>query len=99
MGHTITVTDMLEKEALQLLYCRSEYETNDANDAEGKRIIRRLGYLALAIDQAGAYILARTIKFQSYIDHYNNRREEVLKRPQTYGTIDERRTRQRLNSY
>jgi len=70
---------MLEKEALQLLYCRSEYETNDANDAEGKRIIRRLGYLALAIDQAGAYILARTIKFQSYIDHYNNRREEVLK--------------------
>ncbi|KAI9869902.1 MAG: hypothetical protein M1830_004948, partial [Pleopsidium flavum] len=78
LGHTITVTSMLESEALELLYCRSRYETSEANDAEGKRIVRRLGYLALAIDQAGAYISARTMDFQSFMDHYNNRRKEVL---------------------
>jgi len=80
LGHIITVTNMLEKEALELLFRRSGYERqNDENVAEGMMVVKRLGYFALAIDQAGAYISARCIGFHLFMDHYNNRREKVLK--------------------
>jgi tetratricopeptide (TPR) repeat protein len=44
---------------------------------EGKKIIKRLGYLALAIDQAGAYIKGR-IELDAFLDHFNHRRKVVL---------------------
>src|SRR5439155_13601338 len=52
---------------------------NDQNCKAGREIVRRLGYLALAIDQAGAYISARGLALDLYMDHYNNRKEKVLK--------------------
>lgn len=80
LGHAVIVTNMLEKEALELLFRRSGYERkNDENVAEGLRIVTRLGCLALAIDQAGAYISARNIGFHLFMDHYNNRREKIMK--------------------
>jgi hypothetical protein len=70
---------MLEKEALDLLFLSSGYRRDDGIIAEAKRIIQRLGYLPLAIDQAGAYIRARSIEFCAFVDHFNNRRDVVLK--------------------
>jgi tetratricopeptide (TPR) repeat protein len=46
---------------------------------DGKDIINRLGYFALAIDQAGAYIRARNLAPGLFIDHFNNRKEKILK--------------------
>lgn len=58
MGQSIDVTSMLGEEALELLLKRSQVERSDANMQEGANIVKRLGYHALAIDQAGAYINA-----------------------------------------
>ena len=79
LGPTIFISNMLEKEGLDLLFLSSGYRRDDDNITEAKRIIQRLGYLALAIDQAGAYIRARSIEFSAFVDHFNNRRAVVLK--------------------
>ena len=79
LGHLITVTSMSENEGLELLLRRSRNNKNDDNSVVGKEIVRRLGCLALAIDQAGAYISARSLSLSLFIDHYSNRREKVLK--------------------
>jgi hypothetical protein len=41
-------------------------------------LLKRLGFHALAIDQAGGYILARTLDFDLFLEHYDKRRQEVL---------------------
>ncbi|KAI9859482.1 MAG: hypothetical protein M1813_006624 [Trichoglossum hirsutum] len=78
LGHMITVTSMSESEGLELLLQRSGNNNNDDNCKAGKEIVQRLGCLALAIDQAGAYISARGLALHLYMDHYNNRKEKVL---------------------
>ena len=78
LGHLITVTSMSESEGLELLLRRSRNNKNDDNSVVGKEIVRRLGCLALAIDQAGAYIFVRRLSLNLFMDHYNNHREKVL---------------------
>jgi tetratricopeptide (TPR) repeat protein len=69
---------MSDEEALQLLLKRSQAKSTNTNMQEGGNIVKRLGYHALAIDQAGAYILARGLDLDLYITHYSERREKVL---------------------
>ncbi|KFY84702.1 hypothetical protein V500_09074, partial [Pseudogymnoascus sp. VKM F-4518 (FW-2643)] len=78
MGLSIDVTSMLDKEALDLLLNRSHVERSDANMQEGANIVKRLGYHALAIDQAGAYIKAGDLDLCLYMEHYTERKEKVL---------------------
>jgi tetratricopeptide (TPR) repeat protein len=78
MGLSIDVTSMLDKEALDLLLNRSHAERSDANMQEGANIVKRLGYHALAIDQAGAYIKAGGLDICLYMEHYTERKEKVL---------------------
>jgi tetratricopeptide (TPR) repeat protein len=78
LGYPIEVSAMSNGEALDLLFRRSQADRTDANRLEGGSIVERLGLHALAIDQAGAYILARNLDFDLYLMHYNNRREKVL---------------------
>lgn len=78
MGKSIDVTFMLGQEALELLLKRSHVERSDANMQEGRNIVKRLGYHALAIDQAGAYIAARGLDLDLYMVHYLEREEKVL---------------------
>jgi tetratricopeptide (TPR) repeat protein len=78
LGYPIEVSAMSNEEALDLLFRRSQADRTEANCLEGGRIIERLGLHALAIDQAGAYILARNLDLDLYLMHYNNRREKVL---------------------
>ncbi|KAF2671127.1 hypothetical protein BT63DRAFT_412193 [Microthyrium microscopicum] len=56
LGKQIKVDGMLEIEGLDLLFDVTGVEETPDNLSNGKDIIRRLGYLPLAIDQAGAYI-------------------------------------------
>ncbi|KAI9776252.1 MAG: hypothetical protein M1839_000486 [Geoglossum umbratile] len=79
LGTTIRVMRMAENEGLELLLRQSKLESNDGNAAEGRKVIRKLGYLPLAIDQAGAYISARKLPLQLFAKHYNERKEFVLK--------------------
>jgi tetratricopeptide (TPR) repeat protein len=78
LGYHVDISTMSNEEALELLFRRSESTRNDANLLEAHRIIKRLGFHALAIDQAGAYIQARTLDLDLFLEHYNKRREEVL---------------------
>jgi len=78
LGHYIDISVMSEEEALELLFRRSQLDRSELNLHEGQRIVERLGRHALAIDQAGAYILARNLDINLYLTHYDNRKERVL---------------------
>jgi tetratricopeptide (TPR) repeat protein len=78
LGQHIDVSTMSDEEALELLFGRSRVDRNDLNLQEGTKIIKRLGHHALAIDQAGAYILVRNLDVNLYLTHYNDRRKKVL---------------------
>jgi tetratricopeptide (TPR) repeat protein len=77
LGHTIDLTDMTEPEALELLMTRSQTEKSASNITEGKKVVARLGRHALAVDQAGAYIL-RHISIDRYLSDYEECREKLL---------------------
>jgi hypothetical protein len=47
--------------------------------AEGKEIVKKLGYLALAIDQASVYISIRQLPFNIFMEHFERRKEFILK--------------------
>ncbi|KAI9861251.1 MAG: hypothetical protein M1813_005424 [Trichoglossum hirsutum] len=79
LGVTIRVTQMTEDEGLEILLHQSKRERNDDDTKEGKEIVRKLGYLPLAIDQAGAYINARKLPPRIFTKHYDERKEAVLK--------------------
>lgn len=76
LGHCIRVATMSEDESMDLLLQRSPNE-DEKHDA--RRIASTLGYLALALDQAGAYIRARNLPLKHFISHYNKRKEVVLR--------------------
>ncbi|KFY46366.1 hypothetical protein V495_02529 [Pseudogymnoascus sp. VKM F-4514 (FW-929)] len=79
MGKSIDLTLMSDQEALDLMLKRSQVERSDANMQEGANIVKRLGYHALAIDQAGAYIKAGNLDLCLYMEHYTERKEKVLR--------------------
>ena len=76
LGHCIKVATLSEDESINLLLQRSP---NEDEKQEGRRIASTLGYLALALNQAGAYIRARNLPLQHFISHYNRRKEVVLR--------------------
>ena len=79
LGHMIKVAEMSEDEGLRLLLRRcNKKDFSNEDMVIGGQILRRLGYLALAIDQAGAYISARDLQLDLFMDHFNNRRDKVL---------------------
>jgi hypothetical protein len=54
MGEHKMIPDMTEAEALELLFQSSQAKYTDQNLQAAARIVQRLGFHALAIDQAGA---------------------------------------------
>jgi hypothetical protein len=81
LGQTIELDQMVEKEALQLLLGPSGLRTDDA---AAKEVLRRLGYLPLAIDQAGAYILKRGLHPKSFLDEFERRKDGIMKETPSY---------------
>ena len=76
LGHKIDASTMTENESLELLLQR--LPLNEDESTHGREIVSTLGYLALAIDQAGAYIRARSLDHKEFIQHYHDRKEVVL---------------------
>ncbi len=68
----------------------TRHRTNtDAEDA--LRIVKELGGLALAIEQAAAYVALRRISFRDYLEDWNSAREEILNAEDRERTRDYRR--------
>ncbi|TVY57821.1 Calcium-independent phospholipase A2-gamma [Lachnellula suecica] len=78
LGPHIEMDRMSPAEALELLLTRSGNEKRDSNTQESATIVERLGFHALAIDQAAAYISSRNLDIRLYLEHYNARTEKVL---------------------
>ena len=78
LGTTIPVEGMSEEESLELLLHQCNLEKTDETAKEGRTIVRELGCLPLAIDQAGSYIRSRRIPLQVFPGHYKSRKAFVL---------------------
>ena len=76
LGHKIEVSGMTENESLEVLLRR--VPRNDEESFHGKQIAFTLGYLALALDQAGSYLRARNLRLRDFISHYHKRKEVIL---------------------
>ncbi|KAI9775232.1 MAG: hypothetical protein M1839_001350 [Geoglossum umbratile] len=79
LGLTIPVGSMTEDDGLELLFQRTGQDRSDENNKFGRHIVQKLGSLALAIDQAAAYISARGLQLSDYLEHFAHRREIVLR--------------------
>jgi tetratricopeptide (TPR) repeat protein len=86
IARPIPIKEMLPEEALAFLLKRIGRE--DASEEErhcAQELVTELGYLALAIEQAGAYIAAKQVTISAYLNSYQNRKLQVLEKgqPQT----------------
>ncbi len=65
--------EMPEMEAVDLLFTRTNREINEPSEVErAKRLAEELGYLPLALEQAGAYISKNEVLFKDYLTAYQN---------------------------
>ena len=74
---------MTSSEGLELLLPDPSKREEDKD--EGARIVDRLGGLALAIDQAAAYIDDRRMVIEDFLPTYEVEREKILKYTPDYG--------------
>ena len=77
LGYQVDVSSMTENESLKLLLQRLPLSENET--VHGRKIVSTLGYHALALNQAGAYIRARSLDLEAFIQHYHNHKEIILK--------------------
>ncbi|KAL9041630.1 MAG: hypothetical protein Q9214_004041, partial [Letrouitia sp. 1 TL-2023] len=76
LGYVIRVSGMSDDESLNLLLHRPTSKAIERQ--QGLAIAAMLGYLALALDQAGAYIRARCLPLQDFESHYKRRKKIIL---------------------
>ncbi|KAL2063144.1 hypothetical protein VTL71DRAFT_6216 [Oculimacula yallundae] len=77
-NHSVDLNILSEAEAREILLRRARQEPTDDNLANASMVCKRLGYHALAIDQAGAYSLRRGMGFSAYLKRYNRSRTAIL---------------------
>jgi tetratricopeptide (TPR) repeat protein len=77
---TLEVEVLAPDAAADFLLARTDGKRRrSADDAEAAgELAQELGYLALALEQAGAYIACRTASFRQYLAEWQSRREQVL---------------------
>ncbi len=77
LGYKVDVSDMTESEGLEVLLQRPP--ENDEESLQAKEIAATLGYLALALDQAGSYLRARKVRLRDFASSYQKCKEDILK--------------------
>lgn len=75
LGQENVVSSMTVDESVNLLLRRAAQEDEASECAV---IARILGYLPLALDQAGSYIRARDLQLMDFISHYEQRKKFIL---------------------
>ena len=70
---------MLPDEALKFLFARTGRDDNNTAERDAAtQLASELGYLPLALEQAGAFITAKKARFQDYLTSYGKRRSKLL---------------------
>ena len=81
-AQTIEVPTLNEDEATQLLLSGVKSESAATDDiSEAKKIVKELGYLPLAIEQAAGYIRTSSDGITGFLSVYNSNRKQILNRP------------------
>jgi tetratricopeptide (TPR) repeat protein len=76
----IQLQGLPESDAIELLLKQSLMKQSDQVASENdKEIVARLGHHALAITQAGAYISKRKILLGEFLDHFERRKDIILR--------------------
>ena len=76
LGRCIGLSRMTEEESVELLLQGPASTTKE--NSEGVEVAATLGYLALALDQAGAYIRSHGLPLNQFVEHYKKRKRAVL---------------------
>jgi tetratricopeptide (TPR) repeat protein len=80
---TFALEKMQPQEALSFLFKRTKRAQSDpAEQQAAEHLAAELGYLPLALEQAAAYITARTARFQDYFASYQRQRLALLNKAQ-----------------
>ncbi|KAI0400165.1 hypothetical protein F4802DRAFT_586116 [Xylaria palmicola] len=79
LGTSIPIPGMSQNDGTELLLQRAGIDHTIPNLEQAKKVVDMLGHLPLAIDQSAAYIRSRKISPTEFINHYQKRREKVLK--------------------
>ena len=79
LGRHVQVPSMVDDGGIELLLRDMPSEEVEHNWADGEGIVRRLGGLALAIEQAAAYISFNKTALPDFIDEYEKKKAKVLK--------------------
>ena len=80
---------------MELLLLQSGYERTEENVEEARQIVETLGGLALAIDQAAAYIGTRDIPLKSFAEVFEKRKSAILKHTPTHWEYSKSRLEER----
>lgn len=75
----IPVTAMNEDDSIDLLFSQTVEARNDNSVNHAKKIVHKLGFLALAIDQAAAYIGCRRLPMAMFLQDFEDRKELILR--------------------
>lgn len=80
LGSHLKLDGLTEEESIQLLTSRcSSIQNTEDELTEARDIVKKLGYLPLAIDQAASYISIRELPLHMFSDHFQKRKEFILK--------------------
>ncbi|KAF2807747.1 uncharacterized protein BDZ99DRAFT_420245 [Mytilinidion resinicola] len=79
LGRHVQVPSMVNDGGIELLLRDMSDEEMKSSRANGEDIVRRLGGLALAIEQAAAYISFNRMTLPHFIDEYERKKGKVLK--------------------
>lgn len=79
LDNLIELDGLSEAESLDLLWKQCRLKQAAADLFPSKDIVSRLAYHPLAITQAGSYIGKQKIRLDQFMDHYNKRRDKILK--------------------
>ena len=81
LGTSFHVDGLEERAAIELLLKRADMNEDKCSSEELKsaqQVVKTLGYLALAIDQAAAFIRHRCLSLDAFMRIYENRKDRVL---------------------
>src|SRR5262245_40844121 len=79
LGPLVEVPSMINDGGVELLLKEVSDEEKEDSWADGEAVVCRLGGLALAIEQAAAYISFNRMSLSDFIDEYEKKKTKVLK--------------------
>lgn len=84
------VEEMEIQDAVRLLLLSAQLPEDKANEELARDIVRKLGFLPLAIDQAGAYIHMAPCPLDRYLILFDEQKEALLRNPKFKGGDEQR---------